>query len=63
MAVAAGAYPLEHTITVRGVTKTVPILMENPEVIEYYAKRLEANARIPGCEFSEELRTSVHTRK
>lgn len=63
LAVAAGSYALDHQITVRGVTKTVPILVPNPEVIEYYAKRLEANARIPGCEFSEELRTSVHTRK
>lgn len=58
IAVGAGAYPLEHTITVRGVTKTVPIFEVNPEVIEYYAKRLEANARIPGVQFSETLVTA-----
>ncbi len=62
LAVGSGAYPLEHQITVRGVTKTVPIFEVNPEVIEYYAKRLEANARIPGVKFEETLQTAQRTK-
>lgn len=62
MAVGAGTFALEHTITVRGVTKTVPIFDVNPEVIEYYAKRLEANARIPGVAFAEVLQSAQRTK-
>lgn len=62
IAVGTGQFPLEHNITVRGVTKTVPIFEVNPEVIEYYAKRLEANARIPGCVFSETLVSAQRTK-
>jgi len=62
LAVGSGAFPLDHTITVRGVTKTVPIFNVDPEVIEYYAKRLGANARIPGCRFEEILQTSQRTK-
>lgn len=62
IAVGSGAYPLTHQITVRGVTKTVPIFEVNPEVIEYYAKRLEANARIPGVAFAEVLQTAQRTK-
>jgi hypothetical protein len=62
IAVGTGQYPREHTITVRGVTKTVPIFDVNPEVIEYYAKRLEANARIPGVKFEETLQTAQRTK-
>ncbi len=62
IAVGSGQYPREHTLTVRGVTKTVPIFEVNPEVIEYYAKRLEANARIPGVVFEETLQTAQRTK-
>lgn len=58
-AIAAGEVPLEHTIPVRGGgEQTVPLVEFNDAVIQYYAKRLEANARIPGCEFKETLQSA-----
>lgn len=62
-AIAAGEYELFHDIPVRGGgTERAPILEFNNSVIQYYAKRLEANARIPGVEFKEELQSAYKSK-
>lgn len=62
-AIAAGEWPLEHEIAVRGGgTEKVSLIEFNDAVIQYYAKRLEANARIPGVVFQEELSSSYRTK-
>jgi hypothetical protein len=49
LAVAEGRFPLAHKILVAGKEQEVPILMVSEQVVTYYAKKLEASMKIPGC--------------
>ena len=58
-AVAAGTVPLEYELPQRGGgTKKVLLLEPNSEVINWFAKRLEANAQLAGCTFKQDLVTA-----
>ena len=55
VAVAEGRVPLLHTITVRGEVREEPLLIVNPAVVTFYAKKLEREMAIPGCHAEQDL--------
>lgn len=62
-AVAKADFPLYHEIPTRGGgVERVALFEVNQAVINYYAKRLEGNAKIPGCVFEETLNSSYRTK-
>jgi hypothetical protein len=57
VAVAEGRTPLLHVITVRGEVREEPLLIVNPAVVLFYARKLERemSAYLPGCHAEQDL--------
>lgn len=59
-AVAKGEFALMHSVPKRGGgEESVPVLLVNPAVLSYYAKRLGDNFKVPGCHAERELSFSI----
>ncbi len=52
----------EHPSSVEIDGENIPALLPNPKYGKYFAKRLEANAKLAGWEFREELQTAQRTK-
>ena len=62
-AIVAGELQLYHDIPVKGGgTERRSIVNWDDPTIQYYAKRLEANARIPGVKFEETLQSAQRSK-